>query len=75
MSRSEQWSTYAITVGRGFKELLVWIQDNFQDKIDHHTIVSGWYLTLSQHFLIMFTKVCDVFSTQLSVTRLGSYLQ
>ena len=36
--------------------------------------MAGWSLLLSQRFLIMFTKVCDVFSTKLSVKLFGELL-
>ena len=74
MSCSERWSTYAVTVHGGFQESLVWIKDNGQDNIDHHNILAGWCLSLSQHFLIMFTKVCDELSTKLSVKHFGELL-
>ena len=71
---SERWSTYAVTVDRGFQEPLVRIKDNGQENIDRHSILAGWCLLLSQRFLIMFTKVCDVFSTKLSVKLFGELL-
>ena len=74
MSHSEQWSTYAVTVDGGFQESKVWIKDNVQDNIDHNNILAGWCLSLSQHFLIMYIKVCDVFSNKLSVTHFGDLL-
>ena len=74
MSSSKQWITYAGTVDRGFQESLVWIKDNGQENIDHHNILEGWCLLLSQRFLIMFTIVCDVFSTKLSVQHFGELL-
>jgi hypothetical protein len=74
LSPSEQWSTFASTVDRGFQESLVWIKENGQDQIDHHNILAGWCLLLSQRFLIMFTKVCDVLSTKLTVNYFGELL-
>ena len=74
MSHSERWSTYAITVDRGFQDSLVWIKDNGQDNIDHHKILAGWCLSLIQRFLIMFTKVCDELSTKLSVKLFGELI-
>ena len=71
---SEQRSTYAVTVDGGFQESKVWIKDNGQDKIDHHKILAGWCLSLSQRFLIMFTKMCDVLSAKLSVNVYGELL-
>ena len=67
LSWSDRWSEYAVTVDRWFQESLGWIQDNCQENIDHHKILAGWCLSLSQRFLIMFTKMCDVFSTKLPV--------
>ena len=52
----------------------MWIKDNGQDNIDHHNILAGWCLSLSQRFLIMFTKVCDVLSTKLPVKKSGELL-
>ncbi len=72
MSRKEQWSTYATTVEAGFQESIDWIKSNCQGYVDHHNILAGWCLSLSQRFLIMFTKVCDVISTKLSVKYFGN---
>jgi hypothetical protein len=69
LSRSEQWSTYALTVDEGFQESLDWIKKTCRGNTDHHNIFAGWCLSLSQRFLIMFTKVCDVFSNKQSVKR------
>ncbi len=54
-----QWSTYAPTVDAGYQELLDWIKQNCQSNVDHHHILAGWCLSLSQRFLIKFAKVCD----------------
>ena len=67
MSRKEQWSTYATTVEAGFQESIDWIKSNCQGSVDHHNILAGWCLSLSQRFLLMFTKVCDGLSNQLTV--------
>ena len=75
LSRIERWSTYAVTVDRGFKESLVWIQENCQEKkIDHHKILAGWCLSLSQASLLCSQKcvMCSQPSCQLNF--LGSYL-
>ncbi len=69
LSCSEQWSKYATTVDAGFQESLDWIKRNCQDNVDHHNILEGWCLSLSQRFLIMFTKVCDALSNKLSVKQ------
>ena len=74
LSRSEQWGTYALTVDIWLQDSLVWIKDYGQKNIDHHNILAGWCLSLSQRFLIMFTKVCDELSTKLSVTHFGELL-
>ena len=74
LSRSEQWSKYASTVDAGYQDLLDWIKNNCQGNIDHHNILAGWCLSLNQRFLIMFTNVCDVFSTNLSVTHFGDLI-
>ena len=74
LSCSEQWSTYATTVDAGFQELLDWIKQNCQDNVDHHNILAGWCLSLSQRFLIMFTKVCDVLSTKFALNSFEQLL-
>ncbi len=74
LSHNEQWSTYATTVDAGFQESLDWIKRNCQDNVDHHNHLAGWCLSLSQRFLIMFTKVCDAFSNKLSEKQSGELL-
>ncbi len=71
---SEKWCTYATTVDAGFQESLDWIKNNCQDNVDHHNILAGWCLSLSQCFLIIFTKVCDVLSTKLPLKHFGEML-
>jgi hypothetical protein len=74
ISHIHQWSTYAPTVDAGYQELLDWIKENFQSNVDHHHILAGWCLSLSQRFLIMFTKVCDWLSNKLSMKHFGELL-
>ena len=64
----------ASTVDKTFEELSGRIQDNVQENIDHHKILAEWCLSLSQHILIIYTKVCDVFSTKLPVRIFGDLL-
>jgi hypothetical protein len=45
-----------------------------EDNVDHHSILAGWCLSLSQRFLIMFTKVCEELSNKLSVKHFGKLL-
>ncbi len=45
-----------------------------QGNIDHHNILAGWRLSLSQLYLIMFTKVCDQLSKKLPVKLVGELL-
>ena len=70
----EEWSTYATRVDAGYQESLEWIKQNCQDNVDHHNILAGWCLSLSQRFLIMFTKVCDQLSNKVSVKHFGELL-
>ena len=74
LSRKEQWSTYATTVEAGFQESIDWIKSNCQGSVDHHNILAGWCLSLSQRFLIMFTKVCNALSTKLQLNLFGQLL-
>ena len=75
LSRREQWSTFATTVEAEFQESIDWIKGNCQGSVDHHNILAGWCLSLSQRFLIMFTKVCDGFTTQLSVKHFDYFTE
>jgi hypothetical protein len=70
----DQWSTYASLVDAGYQESLDWIKQNCQTNVDHHHILAGRCLSLSQRFLIMFAKVCDAFSNKLSVKHNGELL-
>ena len=71
----QQWSTFASTVDAGYQESLDWIKENFQSNVDHHHILlAGWCLSLSQCFLIMFTKVCEQLSSKLSRKNFGELL-
>ena len=70
----DQWSTYATTVDAGYQESIDWIKQNCQSNVDHHHILAGWCLSLSQRFLIMFTKVCDQLCTKLSVNYFDDLL-
>jgi hypothetical protein len=72
--RIQQWSTFAPRVDAGYQELLDWIKENCQSDVDHHHILAGWCLSLSQRFLIMFTKVCDQLSNKLSRKHFGELL-
>ena len=72
--RIEQWRTYATTVDAGFQESLDWTTQNCQDNADHHNILAGWCLSLSQRFLIMFAKVCKELSNKLPVKHFGELL-
>ena len=63
----EQWSTYATAVDAGYQDSLEWMKQNCQVNVDHHNILAGWCLSLSQRYLIMFTKVCEQLSDKLSV--------
>ena len=54
---SEQWSMFASTVDSGFEDSYDWIKEDGEDKIDHHNILAGWCLLLSQLYLIMFANV------------------
>ena len=74
LSWSEQWSTFASLVDSGFEDSTIWIKDNGEDNIDHHNIMAGWCLLLSQRFLIMFANVCDLLSTKLPVKFFGKLL-
>jgi hypothetical protein len=67
LSWSEQWSTFASMVDSGFEDANEWIKENGEDKIDHHNILAGWCLLLSQCYLIMFAYVCNVLSTKFPV--------
>ncbi len=72
--RIQQWSTFAPTVDAGYQELLDWIKENCHSDNDHHHILAGWCLSMSQRFLIMFTKVCDQLSNKLSRKHFGELL-
>ena len=74
LSRSEQWSTFASRVDSGFEDSNDWIKENSEGKIDHHNILAGWCLLLSQRFLIMFANVCDLLSTKLPFNFFGELL-
>ena len=71
LSQSEQWSTFSSMVDSGFEDSYDWIKENGEDKIDHHNILAGWCLLLSQCYLIMFANVCDVLSTKLPLKLFG----
>jgi hypothetical protein len=73
-SAFEQWRTYATTVDAGFQESFDWIKNNWQRNVDHHNILAGWCLSLSQRLLIVFTKVCDVLSSKLPLNLFGELL-
>ena len=73
-SHIEQWSTYATTVDAGFQESLDWIKQNCQDNVDHHNILAGWCLSLSQRFLIMFTRLYDALLKKLRLKHFGEFL-
>ncbi len=70
----QQWSTFASSVDAGYEELLDWIKEDCQSNVDHHHILAGWCLSLSQRFLIMFTKVCDQLTNKLSRKHFGELL-
>jgi len=72
--RIQQWKTFASLVDAGYQESLEWIKENCQSNVDHHHILAGWCLSLSQRFLIMFTKVCDQLCTKLSVNYFDDLL-
>ncbi len=70
----QQWSTFAPKVEAGYQGSLDWIKENCQSNVDHHHILAGWGLSLSQRFLIMYTKVCDQLSNKLSRKHFGELI-
>ncbi len=72
--RIQQWSKFAPKVEAGYQGSLDWIKENCKSNVDHHHILSGWGLSLSQRFLIMYTKVCDQLSNKLSQKNFGELI-
>ena len=71
LSQNEQWSMFASMVESGFEDANDWIKENGKYRIDHHNILAGWCLLLSQRYLIMFGYVCNVLSTKFPVKFYG----
>ena len=75
LSQKDLWSDYAISVDKACEESSSWIQQNVHEHVDHHKILAGWCLSLSQRFLMVYTKVVAAYMIKWSSPTFAELLE
>jgi hypothetical protein len=58
-NNKDLWSNYGITVDNGYDPAIQYIRDSAdKEATAHYKILTGWCLSLSQQFIIMYTDIC-----------------